>query len=113
MTGLFESLRHTLGDTLFYYALSPVIKIVVLLFLGVLPLITYLTFAERKVLGYMQARLGPNRIGPWGLLQPIADVMKLLVKEDTLPHKAVKWAFILAPCLVVEPAFIIFAVIPV
>jgi NADH-quinone oxidoreductase subunit H len=113
MTGLLESIRHTLGDTLFYGALSPVIKIVILLFAGILPLITYLTFAERKVLGYMQARLGPNRVGPWGLLQPIADVMKLLVKEDTLPTQAVKWAFILAPCLVVGPAFIIFAVIPV
>ena len=113
MTGLFESLHKAVGDTLFYWAVSPVIKIVILLFLGVLPLITYLTFAERKILGYMQARLGPNRVGPWGLLQPIADVMKLLVKEDTLPRQAVKWAFILAPCLVVGPAFIIFSVIPV
>jgi NADH-quinone oxidoreductase subunit H len=79
----------------------------------VLPLITYLVLAERKILGYMQARVGPNRVGPWGILQPIADVMKLLVKEDTLPSKAVKWAFILAPCLVVGPAFIIFSVIPI
>jgi NADH-quinone oxidoreductase subunit H len=92
---------------------SPALKILVLLFLGVLPLITYLTFAERKILGYMQARVGPNRVGPWGLLQPIADVMKLLVKEDTTPKEAVKWAFILAPCLVVGPAFIIFSVIPI
>ena len=101
-----------MGDTLFYGAVSPVIKIVVLLFLGVLPLITYLTFAERKILGYMQARVGPNRVGPWGLLQPIADVMKLLVKEDTTPKQAVKWAFVLAPCLLVGPALIIFSVIP-
>ena len=87
-------------------------KILILLFLGVLPLITYLVLAERKILGYMQARLGPNRVGPWGILQPIADVMKLLVKEDNIPSQAVKWAFVLAPCLVVGPAFIIFAVIP-
>lgn len=107
-----DSVRNAVGDTLFYYAVSPLLKILVLLFLIILPLITYLTFAERKVLGYMQARLGPNRVGPWGLLQPIADVMKLLVKADSIPTRAVKWAFILAPCLVVGPAFILFSVIP-
>jgi NADH-quinone oxidoreductase subunit H len=111
--GALDSIRHALGDTLFDGVFSPLVKIVVLLFLGVLPLITYLVLAERKILGYMQARVGPNRVGPWGILQPIADVMKLLVKEDTLPSRAVKWAFILAPCMVAGPAFIIFAVIPV
>jgi NADH-quinone oxidoreductase subunit H len=110
---MLDSIREAVGDTLFYWAVSPAIKILVLLFLGVLPLITYLTFAERKILGYMQARVGPNRVGPWGILQPLADVMKLLVKEDTTPKEAVKWAFILAPCLVVGPAFIIFSVIPI
>jgi NADH-quinone oxidoreductase subunit H len=110
---IIDSVRNAVGDTLFYYAVSPLVKILVLLFLIILPLITYLTFAERKVLGYMQARLGPNRVGPWGLLQPIADVMKLLVKADSIPTRAVKWAFILAPCLVVGPAFIIFSVIPI
>ena len=112
MGGLLDSLRGAVGDPIFYWALSPAIKILIVMFLGLLPLITYLVLAERKVLGYMQARLGPNRVGPWGILQPIADVMKLLVKEDTLPVKAVKWAFVLAPCLVVGPAFIIFSVIP-
>jgi NADH-quinone oxidoreductase subunit H len=112
MGGLLDSLRGAVGDPLFYWAVSPAIKILIVMFLGLLPLITYLVLAERKVLGYMQARLGPNRVGPWGILQPIADVMKLLVKEDTLPVKAVKWAFVLAPCLVVGPAFIIFSVIP-
>jgi len=112
MGSLIESVRNAVGDTLFYYAVSPLVKIVVLLFLIILPLISYLTFAERKILGYMQARLGPNRVGPWGLLQPIADVMKLLVKADSIPTRAVKWAFILAPCLVVGPALVIFSVIP-
>jgi NADH-quinone oxidoreductase subunit H len=78
-----------------------------------MPLITYLVLAERKILGFIQARVGPNRVGPWGLLQPIADVLKLLVKEDVVPRQAVKWAFVLAPCLVVAPAFVIFSVIPV
>ncbi len=110
--GLLDALHRAVGDTLFYSAVSPALKILILLFLGILPVITYLVLAERKVLGFMQARLGPNRVGPWGILQPIADVMKLLVKEDTLPVKAVKWAFVLAPCLVVGPALIIFSVIP-
>ena len=112
MPGFLVSIQEAVGDTLFFGVVSPAIKILVLLFLGILPLITYLTFAERKILGFMQARVGPNRVGPWGILQPIADVMKLLVKEDTTPKEAVKWAFILAPCLVVGPAFIIFSVIP-
>ena len=107
-----DAIREALGDTLFYYAFSPVLKILVLLFLVVLPIITYLVLAERKILGYMQARVGPNRVGPWGILQPIADVMKLLVKGDNIPTQAVKWAFVIAPCLVVGPALIIFAVIP-
>jgi NADH-quinone oxidoreductase subunit H len=108
-----DAIRQLVGDTLFYYAVSPALKILALLFLGILPLITYLVLAERKILGYMQARVGPNRVGPWGILQPIADVMKLLVKGDNIPNQAVKWAFILAPCLVVGPAIIIFAVIPI
>jgi len=107
-----DAVRELFGPTLFDYAVSPALKILVLLFLGILPVITYLVLAERKILGYMQARVGPNRVGPWGILQPIADVMKLLVKGDNIPNQAVKWAFILAPCLVVGPAFIVFAVIP-
>ncbi|MDH3744639.1 MAG: NADH-quinone oxidoreductase subunit NuoH [Acidobacteriota bacterium] len=107
-----QELRDILGPTLFYYAFSPAIKIAVVVFVGVLPLISYLVLAERKILGFIQVRTGPNRVGPWGLFQPIADIMKLLVKEDVIPNKAVKWAFVLAPCLVVGPAFVIFAVIP-
>ena len=111
MSTQIDSIRNAVGDTLFYYAVSPLVKIVVLLFLIILPLIAYLTLAERRVLAFMQARLGPNRVGPWGLLQPIADVAKLLVKGDSIPLRAVKWAFVLAPCLVVGPAIIIFSVI--
>ncbi len=109
---MFEAIQEAVGPTLFTYAVSPLIKIAALLFLGILPLISYLVLAERKILGFMQVRLGPNRVGPWGILQPIADIAKLLVKEDVIPSKAVRWAFILAPCLVVAPAFIIFSVIP-
>lgn len=112
MLGPLQPIHDFLGPTLFFYALSPAIKILVVVFVGVLPLISYLVLAERKILGFMQVRLGPNRVGPWGLFQPIADIMKLLVKEDVIPNQAVKWAFILAPCLVVAPALIILSVIP-
>ncbi|MDH3255695.1 MAG: NADH-quinone oxidoreductase subunit NuoH [Acidobacteriota bacterium] len=98
-------------DVLSDYLLWPLLKIGIVL-AAVMGLITYLVLAERKILGFMQVRLGPNRVGPWGLLQPIADVLKLLVKEDVIPNKAVKWAFVLAPCLVVAPALIIMSVIP-
>lgn len=99
-------------ESLFQYVVLPLIKIGLLLGAGIMPLITYVVLAERKILGFIQMRTGPNRVGPWGLLQPIADVLKLLVKEDVIPNKAVRWAFILAPCLVVAPPFIIFSVIP-
>lgn len=112
MLGPLQPIHDLLGPTLFFYALSPALKIAAVLFLAVLPLISYLVLAERKILGFMQVRLGPNRVGPWGLLQPVADIMKLLVKEDVIPIRSVKWAFILAPCLVVAPAFVIFSVIP-
>jgi len=109
---MLESLQAAAGPGLFDYVVAPTIKILIVLFVGVMPLITYLVLVERKVLGFIQARVGPNRVGPWGLLQPIADVLKLMVKEDVVPQQAVKWAFVLAPCLVVAPAFIIFAVVP-
>ena len=99
-------------EVLFQYVVLPLIKIGILLGAGVMPLITYLVLAERKILGFIQMRTGPNRVGPWGLLQPIADVLKLLVKEDIIPSRAIRWAFVLAPCLVVAPAFLIFSVIP-
>jgi NADH-quinone oxidoreductase subunit H len=111
MSGLLAAVQESVGDTFFYYVLSPALKIAVLLIL-VLTLIAYTTFAERKILGFLQVRTGPNRVGPWGLLQPLADVAKLLVKQDIIPDRAVRWAFVLAPCLVVGPALVIFAVIP-
>jgi NADH-quinone oxidoreductase subunit H len=107
-----ESARQSLGDPLFFYVLSPLVKILVVMFILVLPLVTAMIIIERKVLGFIQFRTGPNRVGPWGLLQPIADVVKLLGKEDVIPRESVRWAFLLAPCLVVAPMFVIFAVIP-
>ncbi|MGB5879993.1 MAG: complex I subunit 1 family protein, partial [Thermoanaerobaculia bacterium] len=111
MPRFLEAIEDVVGATLFYYAVSPLLKIAAVLVV-VLTLIAYLTLAERKILGFIQARVGPNRVGPWGLFQPIADVAKLLVKEDIIPQRAIKWAFVLGPCLVVGPALVILAVIP-
>ncbi len=111
MAEIFSGLREAVGPFFFDYAIEPALKIALLMAV-VLGLISYLTFAERKILGFLQVRTGPNRVGPWGLLQPIADVAKLLVKEDVIPQRAVRWAFVLAPCLVVGPALVIFAVVP-
>src|ERR687883_951754 len=72
----------------------------------------YATYAERKISAFMQARLGPMRVGPWGLLQPIADAIKLLTKEDIAPDKADPYIFRFAPYISVAAAFIVFAVIP-
>jgi NADH-quinone oxidoreductase subunit H len=73
----------------------------------------YLVYAERKVVSYMQVRIGPNRVGPWGLLQPLADVVKLLTKEDARPMGRDNLLYLAAPAVMVVAAITAFAVIPV
>jgi len=90
------------------FLLLKILAIVVPLILTV----AYYTYFERKVIGYMQVRIGPNRIGPWGLFQPFADVFKLLLKEIVLPANANKFLFLLAPVLSLAPAFAVWAVVP-
>ncbi len=85
-----------------------IVIILVPLMLGV----AYLTFAERKIIGYMQVRLGPNRVGPKGWLQPIADTVKMLTKEVIVPAQASKFLFLIAPVLSLGPALAAWAVIP-
>lgn len=85
----------------------------VVLLLVVLGFVTYAILAERKVMGFMQLRHGPNQVGgKWGLLQTVADVLKLLLKEDTIPKLADRPLFILAPVIAFAPAFMVLATIP-
>ncbi|MBI3988681.1 MAG: NADH-quinone oxidoreductase subunit H, partial [candidate division NC10 bacterium] len=81
-------------------------------FVGLLLTVAYLTWLERKILADIQVRIGPYRVGPYGLLQPIADVIKLLFKEDIIPANADRAIYILAPSIALIPALISFAVIP-
>lgn len=84
---------------------------VILLFV-VLGFVTYAILAERKVIGWIQGRVGPNQVGPWGLLQTVADILKLLIKEDTIPKNADHNLFKLAPILAFVPSFAVLAVMP-
>src|SRR5665213_161324 len=109
MDALMTSGQHLLGA-----AWLPVWTLVKILCL-VVPLIiavAYLTFVERKVIGYMQVRIGPNRVGPLGLLQPFADVFKLIFKEVIIPTGANRYLFFIAPVLSIAPAVAAWAVIP-
>ncbi len=88
------------------------VKIGLALFI-VLTAVAYLTLMERRVLGFIQKRLGPNRVGPFGLLQPLADGIKFIFKEDVIPNDVSRFLYILAPTVALIPALMTFAVIPV
>ncbi|HUP64650.1 MAG TPA: NADH-quinone oxidoreductase subunit NuoH [Thermoanaerobaculia bacterium] len=90
----------------------PTIKFVIA-FVIVQAIVASFTLVERRVLAFMQARLGPNRVGPYGLLQFVADPIKLMLKEDIVPAGAQKFAYFIAPMLPLIPAFMVFAIIPV
>lgn len=88
-----------------------VLKIVAIL-LPLILVVAYLTYVERKVIGYIQTRIGPNRVGLWGLLQPFADVIKLLIKEIILPSVSNRVLFIIAPLIFLAAALVPWAAIP-
>src|SRR3990172_1837245 len=85
---------------------------IIVVFLGVSLLVAYLVYAERKILAHLQVRVGPMRVGPHGLLQPIADGLKLLLKEDIIPQGADKAIFWLAPIISLVAAFTAFSLVP-
>jgi NADH-quinone oxidoreductase subunit H len=85
---------------------------VIVVFFGVMIVVAMLTLMERKVSAFIQDRLGPNRVGPWGLIQPFADGLKNILKEETYPAHASRVFFVMAPMMAIGPAMITFAVIP-
>ena len=89
----------------------PLLKIVIVLN-ATLVGVTYMVLLERKVIAWAQSRLGPMRVGPYGVLQPIADAIKLMIKEDITPVRADRWVFTAAPIISMVPALIVYAVIP-
>src|SRR5947208_4423287 len=89
----------------------PLVKIVIVLN-ATLVAVTYMVLLERKVIAWAQSRLGPMRVGPYGILQPVADAVKLMIKEDITPVRADKWVFTAAPIISMVPALIVSAVIP-
>ncbi|MGB5347910.1 MAG: NADH-quinone oxidoreductase subunit NuoH [Woeseia sp.] len=85
---------------------------ILLVTVAVILTVAFSTYFERKIIGYMQGRVGPNRVGPWGLLQPFADVIKLLIKEVVVPTRSNRFLFIIAPLLSIIPALATWAVVP-
>ncbi|MDG2376771.1 MAG: NADH-quinone oxidoreductase subunit NuoH [Woeseiaceae bacterium] len=85
---------------------------IVVVMISVILTVAFTTYFERKVIGYMQGRLGPNRVGPWGLGQPFADVIKLLIKEVVVPQESNRFLFVIAPLLTLVPALATWAVVP-
>jgi NADH-quinone oxidoreductase subunit H len=93
------------------YLIWTLLKIV-LIALPIITVVAFYTLFERKVIGAMQIRIGPNRVGPWGLIQPFADVFKLLLKEVILPTNSNRFLFLLAPIIALAPALAAWAVVP-
>ena len=101
--GWFPPLMQYLIETTFW---------IVVVMITVILAVAFTTYFERKVIGYMQGRIGPNRVGPLGLGQPFADVIKLLIKEVIIPEKSNRFLFVIAPLLTLVPALATWAVIP-
>jgi len=101
---------HSLPDLVQYLTITT--WKILFVMIGVILIVAFSTYFERQVIGSMQARVGPNRVGPLGLLQPFADVIKLLIKEVVVPSQSNRFLFVIAPLLSLTPALATWAVIP-
>jgi NADH-quinone oxidoreductase subunit H len=112
LTGILEQIFKALHIP--HFVLQPLLMLIgaVIILFFILFVVLYLILGLRKVMGWIQSRIGPNRVGPWGLAQTMADAVKLLVKEDIIPTLADKWPFIIAPIVVFVPAYMVYLVIP-
>lgn len=109
-----QGIRNLLSGFLPAWGVELVMMIVAASVLTLIAVLTmmFLTWMERKVVGRIQDRLGPNRVGPFGLMQPMADMVKMFIKEDITPRDASRWVYNLGPILAVPPAILVLAVIP-
>jgi NADH-quinone oxidoreductase subunit H len=112
LTGIIELIFKRIGipNALVHPTVMLVAAAIVLFF--ILFVVLYLIYGLRKIMGWIQSRIGPNRVGPYGLAQTIADAIKLLAKEDVIPAMADKWPFVAAPIIVFVPAYMVYMVIP-
>src|SRR5580765_1270315 len=99
-------------DPTLFLVLTSLLKILAIVFLIILPMVSYSVYAERRISALIQDRLGPNRVGPAGLFQPVADAMKFRLKEDFTPAHVNTFYYWLAPCLAMIPAITTLAVVP-
>ncbi len=104
------TLGPELGATVWFVTKS--LTMILMVMIPVLTFVLYFQLVERWVIGWIQVRRGPNRVGPWGLLQPIADAIKLMLKEQIVPSGANRFLFLIAPAVAVAPAMAVWAVIP-
>jgi NADH-quinone oxidoreductase subunit H len=102
-----------------WFALPEQLRELIVILVQILPLtvtvilcVAFLTYGERKIIGYMQIRVGPNRVGPKGWFQPFADTIKLIIKEVVIPANANRFLFVVAPLLSIVPALAAWAVVP-